>query len=149
MKPNEIKLNQMKSREINWKQMKSSETKQNQVKSNEIEWNQMTSSETKWNQLKSFVFKWNPHKINETKWNQVKSTEISWMLWCLDCADLMLVIHDGPKSYQRFVLISRVWSKWVQVKPGESKVRPSEFPPTPPIPPILLSNFSWLYRYIE
>ena len=135
MKSNETKWNQMKSIEIKWNQVKSSETKWNQVKPSEIKWNQMKSSETNWNQLKSCAFKRNPQKLSETKWNQMKSTEISWMLWCLDCADLMLVIHDGPKLYQRFVLISRVWSKWDQVKPGESKVRPSEFPPySPPSP---------------
>ena len=91
-----------------------------QVRSSESKWVQVRSSESKWIQVRSSEIKWVQVNPSEIKWVQVSSSEIHW-------------VQVNPSEI-----------KWVQVRPSESKwvqVRP-------PLPPILLSNFSWPYQYI-
>ena len=83
----------------------------------------MKPSKTKWNQVNPSDTKWKP---NETKWNQSETK------------------RDRLKPSD---------AKWDHVKPSETMwdlPSPSEWSETSlphPLPPILLSSFSWLYGY--
>ena len=101
------------------------ESKWVQVNPSDIKWVQMSPSESKWTQVISSESKWIQVRSSECKWTQVRSSESNW----------------DPLSPSEI--------KWVQVSPSETKwvqVKSSE---TPPRPPILLSNFSWRYRYFN
>ena len=86
----------------------------------EIQWVQMRSSQSKWNQMSTSEIKWVQVNPSESKWVQVSSSEIHW------------------------VQVRSSESKWVQVRPSESKWDQVRHP----LPPILLSNFSWRYQYM-
>ena len=107
-------------------EMDSNEIKWIHMKSNEITWYQMKSRETKWTKVKSNEINWTQMTSSEFEWNQLNSTEINW---------------NQMNSKE---------TKWIQVTSDESEWHPvkSNWVP-PPIPPILLSNFSWLYRYVN
>ena len=101
--------------------MRPSEFKWVLVKTREIRI-QVNPSESMWIQMSRCEFsksKWIQVRPGESKWIQVKPCECRW------------------------VQLNSSESKWIQLRPGASTVRPSESP----LPPILLSNFSWLYRY--
>ena len=66
-------------------------------------------------------------KSIETKWNQVKSSEIKWNQ----------VTPNEMNSNQ---------VKWYETHMNSSEAKWNQLSPHP-LPPILLSNFSWPYRY--
>ena len=116
-----------------WVQVIPSETKRCQVRPSETQWNQAIPRETKLSQVRPSKTKWDQVGLNETEKVQVRSSEATWK-------------QMNPNE-SKFDQVRPSESKWDQVRPSESKwdqVRPSE---SPPLPPILLSNFSWLYRY--
>ena len=89
-------------------------------------------SETKCIQTKPSEIKRNQVKPSDTSWNQVwpsgiKSHEVKWteVKW-----NQVWVYPREPN--------------WIQVSPTESKRDQRRRR----LPPILLSNFSWLYRYV-
>ena len=108
----------MKSSEIKWNQVKSNEIKWKQVKPIEIKRNQIKSNEIKWNQVKSSEIKWNQVKPNETKWNQLEWNKI----------------NSNPV-------------KWYETHMNSCEAKWNQLSPTP-LPPILISTFSWAYRYL-
>ena len=101
------------------------------------QWDQGNPSEIKWVQVSSSEIHWVQVNPSEIKWVQVRSSESKWIQ----------VSPSEPKWDQ----VNPSESKWVQVRSSESKwdqVSPNEFKWDPLLPPILLSNFSWHFRYI-
>ena len=95
----------------------------------------MSSGELKWvqvSQVNPSESKWVQVSLSESKWVQVSPSECKWV----------------SPSESKWIQVSPSESKWIQVNPSKSKwipVNPSE---ALPLPPILLSNFRWSYRWI-
>jgi hypothetical protein len=91
-----------------------------QVSWTELKWVQVTSNEFRWVQMSSSEFKWVQMSPSECKWIQMSSNECKWT----------------QVSSSEFKWVQMTWSDfgWAQ----ESHL--------PPIPAILLSNFTWPYR---
>ena len=86
-------------------------------------WGRVSPSESKWNLI-----------INESKWDQVASSGPKW-------------VQVSPSEI-KWDKVSPSESKWDQVSPSETKWVQESSSETRPLPPILLSSFSWPYRYI-
>ena len=91
------------------------------IEINKIMWNQVNSSGSKRSHL-------NP---NESLWIWTSPNESKW------CPSEAMWIHMSPIEF-----------KGIQMNPIETRWVHSETKWVPPLPPILLSNFSWPYRYI-
>ena len=145
MNPSEIKWVQVSPSESKWVQVSPSESKWVQAIPSESKWIQVNPSESKWMQVSPSEPKWiqvgSSESPSESKWIQVNPSESKW-IHVSPSKSKWVQVNPSESKPGKPAQVSPGESKWIQVNPNETtKWAPS------PLPPILLSNFSWLYRY--